>query len=187
MHRHLHRQSPKHPPHCHNIESAPDNQTELLDSVPAPAASKDFQLKQFGFTLIELMITVAVVAILAAIALPSYTSYIARGKITDGLASLADYRVRMEQYFQDNRNYGAANGNCPVALPTSSYFTFSCTTGSTTPTASYTVTATSVAGALGVAPGDYTYTLNEINAKSTTKFKGASVTTSCWVIRGGEC
>jgi len=140
-----------------------------------------------GFTLIELMITIAVVAILSAIALPSYTSYVARGKITDGLASLADYRIRMEQYFQDNRNYGAANSACPVALPTSPYFTFSCTTGSTTPTGSYTATATSISGTLGAATGDYTYTLNETNTKSTTKFKGSSVTKSCWIIRGGEC
>jgi len=148
---------------------------------------KDLQLKQLGFTLIELMITIAVVAILSAIALPSYTAYIARGKITDGLASLADYRVRMEQYFQDNRNYGAANGTCPVTLPTSTYFTFSCTTGSTTPTASYTATATSIAGTLGAATGDYTYSLNETNAKATSKFKGTSVTKACWIIRGGEC
>lgn len=140
-----------------------------------------------GFTLIELMITVAVVAILSAIALPSYTAYIARGRITDGLASLADYRIRMEQYFQDNRNYGTANATCPVTLPTSQFFTFTCTTGSTTPTASYTVTATSVAGILGAATGDYTYTLNETNTKSTTKFKGATATSSCWIIRGGEC
>lgn len=140
-----------------------------------------------GFTLIELMITVAVVAILSAIALPSYTNYIARGKITDGLASLADYRIRMEQYFQDNRNYGAASSTCPITLPTSEHFTFTCTTGSTAPTGSYTVTATSIAGRLGAATGDYTYTLNETNTKSTSKFKGTSMTKSCWVIRGSEC
>lgn len=144
-------------------------------------------MKRNGFTLIELMIVVAVVGILTAIALPSYNSYINRGKITDAIAALADYRIKMEQYFQDNRNYGPASANCDVPVPSSSYFTYSCLVGAATPSVAYTVTATSIAGALGGAAGDYTYSLNELNAKSTTKFKGAAVVKSCWLIRGGEC
>jgi type IV pilus assembly protein PilE len=140
-----------------------------------------------GFTLIELMITVAVVALLATIALPSYTAYLTRGKIADAVASLADYRVKMEQYFQDNRNYGTASASCPVTAATSQYFTFSCLVGAATPSVSYTATATSIAGALGTATGDYTYSINESNAKDTSKFKGAAVTKSCWLIRGSEC
>ncbi|MFC5495923.1 type IV pilin protein [Caenimonas terrae] len=140
-----------------------------------------------GFTLIELMVTVAVVGILAAVALPAYTSYSNRGKITDALAALGDYRVKMEQYFQDNRNYGTASTACPVSVAASSYFTYSCTVGSTTPTVSFTATATSIAGAVGRTAGDYVYTINEANAKATTSFKGAAVTKTCWVIRGSEC
>lgn len=142
---------------------------------------------QRGFTLIELMITVAVVGILAAVALPSYTRYVARGKITDAVAALADYRVKMEQYFQDNRNYGTANGSCPVTITASQYFTYSCLVGSATPSVAYTATATSIAGSVGAAAGDYTYSINEANAKSTGKFKGALVSKSCWLIRGSEC
>lgn len=144
-------------------------------------------MKRNGFTLIELMIVVAVVGILTAIALPSYTSYINRGKITDAIAALADYRIKMEQYFQDNRNYGTASGSCPVTVITSKYFVYTCLVGASTPSVAYTATATSIAGALGAATGDYTYSLNESNAKSTSKFKGAAVTKSCWLIRGGEC
>lgn len=140
-----------------------------------------------GFTLIELIITVAVVAILARIALPAYTGYLARGKVTDALASLADYRVKMEQYFQDNRNYGAAGAACPVAAPASQYFTFTCTVGAATPSVAYTATATSIAGSVGTATGDYTYSINEANAKSTAKFKGSAVAKACWLIRGNEC
>lgn len=140
-----------------------------------------------GFTLIELIITVAVVAILSAVALPAYTSYLARGKIADGVSALADYRVKMEQYFQDNRNYGTASSACPVATPSSQYFTFTCTVGTETPSVSYVATATSIAGALGSGAGDYTYSINEANVKSTAKFKGAAVAKMCWLIRGSEC
>lgn len=147
-------------------------------------------MKRNGFTLIELMIVVVVVGLLAVIALPSYTEYIARGKITDAVVALADYRVKMEQYFQDNRNYGPASASCPVAVADSKYFTYSCLVGAATPSVTYTATATSIAGALGSATGDYTYTIDQTNVKSTTRFKGtayAAGVKNCWLIRGSEC
>ena len=58
-----------------------------------------------GFTLIELMITVAVIAILAAIAIPAYGDYVRRSKITEAASSLSDMRNRLEQYFLDNRQF----------------------------------------------------------------------------------
>jgi type IV pilus assembly protein PilE len=69
-----------------------------------------------GFTLIELMIVVAIVGILVAAAVPLYTDYVQRSRITEATASLNDMRVRMEQYFQDNRTY-ANGGACGVAPP----------------------------------------------------------------------
>lgn len=147
-------------------------------------------MKRNGFTLIELMIVLAVIGILAAVAMPSYTSYLARGKITDAVAALADYRVKMEQYFQDNRNYGTAGAGCPVVVADSKYFTYTCLVDTATPTVAYTATAASIAGSLGSATGDYTYTVDQANAKSTTKFKGTSYsagTKNCWLIRGNEC
>jgi type IV pilus assembly protein PilE len=136
-----------------------------------------------GFTLIELMIAVAVVGVLAAVALPSYTSYVTRSKITDAVAGLSDYRVRMEQYFQDNRNYGAAAAACPVALPTSPHFTFSCLVGNATPSVAYSATATSTFGTAGA----YQYAIDQQNAKGTAVFKGAAVAKPCWLIKGTEC
>jgi type IV pilus assembly protein PilE len=144
---------------------------------------KEKGMRQCGFTLIELMIALAVVAVLTAVALPSYNSYMARGRITDAVTGLSDYRVRMEQYFQDNRNYGTASTACPVPAPSSSHFTFTCIVGSTVPTSTYTATASSAFGT----PGAYTYVVNQQNGKSTTTFKGASVTKACWLIKGTEC
>lgn len=65
--------------------------------------------KQHGFTLIELMIAVAVVGILAAIAYPSYTSYVQRGNRSEGIAMLSDGVARMERYYAQNNTYAAAN------------------------------------------------------------------------------
>ena len=87
---------------------------------------------QKGFTLIEMMITVAMVGILASIALPSYTSYVTRGRITEAVAGLAGMKVKLEQHFQDNRTYGGACvAGGIAALPSGNnaqYFNFSCPT-----------------------------------------------------------
>jgi type IV pilus assembly protein PilE len=140
------------------------------------------QIRSKGFTLIEVMVTVAIVAILAAVALPAYTDYVKRGKIVEGPGSMANFRVQMEQYYQDNRNYGTAGGACGVAVPTApavKYFTFTCLVG--TPNQTYTLTATSRANQ-GLGPaGAFTYTVTNADVRATPKFDNVTLTgTTCW-------
>ena len=66
-----------------------------------------------GFTLIEVMIVVAIIGILATIALPSYRDYILRGQLIDATNLMATGRANMERYYQDNRTYAAVGSVVP--------------------------------------------------------------------------
>ena len=134
-----------------------------------------------GFTIIELMIVVVIIGVLATIALPSYRDYIRRGQLTEAFTSLSDGRVKLEQYFQDNRKYGTANV-CGVTPTSTKYFTYACVSAGANQD-SYTLTAT---GSTGQAVG-HVYTFTSANAKGTTTFKGAASGKGCWLIRGDEC
>lgn len=135
---------------------------------------------QAGFTLIELLIAMVVVAILGAIALPAYNNYILRGKVPEATSNLAAKRVKIEQFFQDNRTYVGA----PVLAndsSTSQYFDFSGTATAST----YTLTATGKASMTG-----FTYTVDQSNARASTVtgVSGWTGNASCWVTKqGGQC
>lgn len=150
--------------------------------------------RQRGFTLLEMMITVATLAIVAAIALPNYIDYVTRGKIVEATSGLNDMRVRLEQYFGDNRQYptdcvASAAGPAPagkIYLPASiKYFAFSCALTATT----YTVTATGTAS--GGTTG-FVYTIDQASRRNTASlpagWAGAGASSTCWVTRkSGDC
>lgn len=134
--------------------------------------------RQRGFTLIELMVAVAIVAILSAVALPAYNSYVQRSRVPPALDALSSYQVRMEQRFQDTGSF-ANNGGCAVALPTNiANFTISCVVNGTN---GYTATATGSGAMSG-----YTYTVNQAGTRATTAHpKGTNA--SCWSTKGTVC
>ena len=146
-----------------------------------------------GFTLIELMITVAVVAVLAAVAYPSYTAYLIRGKLAEAHSALSDGRVKTEQFFQDNRTYTSATlgaNGCPTTLrlsPDTENFQYRCSDLTAT---TYTLSAVGRNSLTG-----FVYTLDQNNAKKTTQapsdWKTASMPgtpASCWITKkNGVC
>lgn len=134
-----------------------------------------------GFTLIELMIVLAIIAILGAVALPAYNDHLMRGRLAEAYSELSTARVKLEQHFLDNRTYvGACASNSVAPLPTGKYFTYACTLAATT----FTVTATGVS-AQGT--GGFGFTINTSNVRATTAApSGYNTSTTCWVTKKGE-
>jgi type IV pilus assembly protein PilE len=157
-----------------------------------PIVLEDPMKRQTGFTLIELMIVVAIVGILAAIAVPMYTDHIIRSTLVEGQTGLSDFRVRMEQHYQDNRSYDGTGkagevDNCGATTPANAKnFTYNCRSLGQT----YTATAT---GNAGTRAAGFVYTINERNVRSTTSTKAGWETTNagdmatCWVTRKKSC
>jgi type IV pilus assembly protein PilE len=73
--------------------------------------------RQSGFTLIELMITVAIVAILASIALPSYQEYVKRGHRAAAQSEMMDIANRQQQFLLANRTYASTLAAMSYSLP----------------------------------------------------------------------
>lgn len=135
-----------------------------------------------GFTLIEVMIVVAIVAILAAVALPAYSEYVMRSRLPEAQGALSTGRVRAEQWFQDQRTFtGFA---CPANTSFWTYSGCGAAAGSNT----YTITATGQGAMAG-----FVFTIDQNNTRQTTGTPAgwapaAGVPVNCWVVRkGGSC
>ena len=131
------------------------------------------------------MITVAVVAILAAVALPSYRNYVIRGHLATLTNDLQATRAQMEQFYQDNRTYKTTSTATPPCTATA--------TNHTSPTpysvvcsnidvATFTATATGS----GVIAG-FSYTIDQSDSKtSTLSTAWGGTTAACWIMRQGD-
>ena len=149
----------------------------------SPCSSQRAVVRARGFTLIELMVTVAIIAILASIAVPSYTDYVIRGRIPQATNNLSTMRVQLEQHFQDNRTYvGACEAGTVAPLPMSDDFDYTCPTLTED---EFSVVATGTGSMSG-----FTYTIDQSNAKATTAVPDGwgTAPVACWVLsKGGGC
>ena len=146
-----------------------------------------------GFTLIELLITVAIIAILAAVALPSYTQYITRSKITEATTNLLALRTKMEQYWQDNRSYvGACAPGTVAPLPPGTppgqlqHFKITCPTLTDGPPQAYTIQADGTDADLT----GLTLTIDQANVRRTVSVPAGWTlpTANCWISKkSGDC
>jgi len=101
-----------------------------------------------GFTLIELLIVVAVVGILGAIAFPSYTQYVIRGKRAEGRTALMDAAALQERFYSDCNRYGSLGNSTrdcgageAVIGTTSENGKYNLTVNPASPTTTYTLKA----------------------------------------------
>ena len=131
-----------------------------------------------GFTLIELMITVVVIAILASIALPSYREYIARARRADTQAQLMNASQFVERYFTANGTYVAVALPTPLAQsPESGTAQYTITLSNLLPM-TYTLTASPVVGQSMVGDKCGSFIVDQTGAKTLS---GASATVAeCW-------
>lgn len=137
-----------------------------------------------GFTLIELMMAVAIVGILTAVAYPSYRDFVVRGHLVDATTALSTFRADMERHFQDNRSFatvGTFTTPCAVAEAqrTVGNFVISCSAVAAT---SYTLQAVGKGPVAG-----FTFTLTHQDVRATAAApSGWNTCATGWMLKKGQ-
>lgn len=135
-----------------------------------------------GFTLIELMIVVAVVGIIAAVAVPNYIDYVRRGHVADMTSALSDAKLKVEQRYADSRTYDNAFCSNPEVIinETDNHKVTCVTAGGTNQT--FIITGVGKASIAG-----FTYTINQLGVKGSTLGSpwGGAVVAGRWVMKKG--
>jgi type IV pilus assembly protein PilE len=135
---------------------------------------------QRGFTLIEVMITVAIVGLLTAVAVPAYSDYVVRSRLSEAFTALGGAQPAAEQFWSNRRTYAGfdSTNGFPAATINFSYALSNATTSS------YTITATGTGKMTG-----FVYTIDQSGTRTTTGSPTDwGTSSSCWVDhKGGTC
>ncbi|MDD2842371.1 MAG: type IV pilin protein [Tolumonas sp.] len=132
-----------------------------------------------GFTLLELMVVVMVVAILASIAYPSYQRFIMQSRRSDALQGLLSAQLQQEQYRVRTGKYAGNGQGSLIGLTNTSYYNFSVVSAAGSggvPT--YTLTATAVSSQLNDTDCR-TLSINNTDLKTSSSSSGTA-STGCW-------
>ncbi|MEK6592714.1 MAG: type IV pilin protein [Pseudomonadota bacterium] len=136
--------------------------------------------KSRGFTLIELMIVVVVIAILTAVAYPSYENYIIRANRSAAQSFMLEVASKQERFLLDARAYAADLAALGMTVPSSVSANYTITApGTAGPPPGYTVTAIPIPGGRQATKDTLCGTLT-INATGTKTASGSGGVSQCW-------
>jgi len=146
-----------------------------------------------GFSLVEALMALAVLAVLATATVPAYSDYVRRAHLPEAFSNLAAYRLGMEHYFQDHQIYGSGNGSCAdddaVAGSWNRFspageqlFDYQCT--ALPAQQGYLITAT---GRAGTSVNGHVFSIDQDGVHRTTRFRGAPMHAECWLTIDTNC
>lgn len=143
--------------------------------------------KNSGFTLIEMMIAVAIVGILAAIAYPSYQESVRKSNRSDAIGELSDIALRVQRCYTSYSTYDTAAGRCSVidslkdAAGITSKGGLYVIKGSNIAKTTYTITATPVSGRSQASDKSCaSFSLTHTGVKAAKDINNADATAKCW-------
>jgi type IV pilus assembly protein PilE len=137
-----------------------------------------------GFSMVEIVVVIAIVGLLAGIAIPSYRNYILRAHRSEAIRVITSYRQALERCYSQNFTYVNVAGNCPAAAGAAintpnNYYNITFPLLNAT---QYRIVATAINTQTNDAPCA-TFTVDNAGAQTAATAGGADTTPTCWGAR----